>query len=96
MTTSFTYPNIFSDSHSCLFRIVEEGINEKRTSCCPICGWATRESYAEKYDERKGKLPQTEKEKNSLKWEQYYILDNPVCHSGYKCYERLKNWKEKK
>ncbi len=76
--------------HCGLFRM----INKKRVPCCPICGWATTENYAKEYDERKGKLPETKKEKESLKWEQCHILSNPVCYAGYKCYERLKKMEE--
>ncbi|MBA7665751.1 hypothetical protein ES703_73825 [subsurface metagenome] len=77
-----------------LYRVTER----KRSGtaiCCPICGWIAIEDQTDEYDKRKGELPQTEREKKSLKWGQDFILSDSHNFSGSPSYKRLKAWKEK-
>ena len=70
-----------------LYRYVES--HKKDQTCCPICGWTTIDRWTEKYDERKGEFPKTEKELKSFYWNQDWVLKNRICFSEMMSYRRL-------
>jgi len=74
--------------HNCgLYRYVES--RERVGSCCPVCGWVAIDGLREDYDNRKGKLPKTEKELKSFYRDQDYVLEHPEGFSGMMSYRRL-------
>lgn len=78
--------------YCCLFRYLE-GRGDRAS--CPICGWTAIESYSEKYDERQGKKPRTEKEIESFKKAQKRIMDGHHIYSGYPAYKRIVEFKRR-
>ena len=68
----------------------------KREVCsCPICGWVAIEERSEVYDNRIGKEPETEKEKQSFLKEQDKLISYPHGNSGYSSYKRINKHIEK-
>lgn len=65
-------------------------------ACCPICGWAVIQEYTEKYDDRKGEVPKTEKEINSFKKAQEYLMGDAHNNSGYISFKRIEAHRQKK
>jgi len=70
-----------------LFRFIES--KETEIISCPICGWSPIRELAENQNMRRGEKPKTEKEIESFKKAQNYLMNDPHNHSGYSSFKRI-------